>query len=922
MENMFCTQEGGEDSMKRFSKQLGRFFATMLVAESVLQFVGPISAHAEGDIPVDADHFPDAGFRTVISQVYDSDHNGYLDDRERGVYNVKCEENKNVKSMDGIEYFPEVRGVWCKDCDIDHLDLSQNPKVVGVWCSGNPRLTSLSFDNNPDLEWVYCHDCDIRSLDVSHNPKIAYLEVNTNGHLGEGQGGSGLHVENCPNLEHLTCGNCNLGSLDLTHCPRLTHLDAFGNGFQTLDLTHNTKLQRIDIWKNDDLGNMDFSIFPDLTFLNCGYNGMTELDVTHNPNLMMLVCNGNQELRSLDLTHNDRLAWLRCMNTSVSSLDLSNCPQLYFCQVAQNPNMGTLDISNNTRLIKIMRDGHQDYSERDSLNNPDVLINYGGSTDYMDDRRFWFGYDDNSNYSCTIVGGNNAVTNGDPDYYDCYINTNDVASGDLVTRGEAIQTLYELAGRPSYNGGGRFTDVDGEFYEAAAKWGADHNIALGYPNIYSDTFAGDKPISKQDLAVMVHSYALAFDKYSAYDYGRSDHWEDSLDIDFYAWGAFTYAIQWQIVQSYGDNVYPHGRMTTAEFETGLQNFCDKIEIAKTVSVCTSGGSGTLEASDINNNRHRTNHSPLMSQMDVLTVDPNGTSGQSTNSGSVNTTNTNSDPQRNAEEAVNNVENIPDTGFVQNENVATVTQVATVEDDVRGKFAKTAEDLIRNNDDVSGIDRIYMADVTLSGNDGSRVNANLGSENAGKTAYAYRYNGNEWELNGVIEINNEGYAEDDFDGFSHIAFVVIREKSSGSSSGHEEKPAHVHKFAWVVTEQPSNDRLGLELYRCEACGKVLDERNIDNQANLFKEIRMKVNNAPENATVSFEMGGYISLNKILMETLEKRSDVTVNFKFTYKGKKYDMTIPAGFQWGMTLNDSGWAGFMYIGSFPEVTLTEVQ
>ncbi len=584
--------------MKR--KLLAKFLTAALVVETVLQGWGAFPVHAAGEIPIDSAHFPDAEFRKIMNQRYDTNHDGYLDERERGVYNVVCEGNKNVKSMEGIEYFPDVRGIWCKDCDLASLDLSQNKEVTGVWCSGNPRIKSLSFRDNPNLEWLYCHDCDLRSLDVTQNDKLAYLEVNTNEYLGT------LDVTNNPNLEHLTCGTCGLARLDLSNNPILTHLDAFQNKFTSLDLSHNTQLKRLDIWNNRELGNIDVSIFPDLEFYNCAYNGVTELDVTHNESLMMLICSGNPDLKKLDLTHNHRLAWLRCMSTGISSLNLSQCPQLYFCQVCHNPGLTSLDISNNTRLIKIVQDGEIDYSEYDGMNY-DWVINYGGSTDYMDDLRYWFIVDD---AWCNVTGvPSQPVGNGDPNYYDCFINTNDGASGDIVTRGEAIQTLYELAGRPGYNGSGasRFNDLDGEFYKAAAIWGAEENIALGYPNVYSDTFAGDKPISKQDLALMVHRYALAYGYDSAYDYGRTDHFKDSLDIDFYAWGAFTYAIQWEIIPTKGDYVYPHGRATATEFQTGLKNFMDHVGISRSVSVCTSGGNGNLTAQD-KNTRHYTNHS--------------------------------------------------------------------------------------------------------------------------------------------------------------------------------------------------------------------------------------------------------------------------------------------------------------------------
>ena len=145
--------------------------------------------------------------------------------------------------------------------------------------------------------------------------------------------------------------------------------------------------------------------------------------------------------------------------------------------------------------------------------------------------------------------------------------------------------------------------------------------------------------------------------------------------------------------------------------------------------------------------------------------------------------------------------------------------------------------------------------------------------------------------------------------------------SGGSSNYE-KPAHTHKYAWVTTVLPTVNRLGEEEYRCEGCGRVLDSRPIDYTANILKDIRNTVTNAPLNGAVTVETGGYISLDRVTAEALQNRNDVTVSFAFEYQKQRYEMTVPAGFDWVSTLNEAGWTGFLYIGSFPGVVVTPVQ
>jgi hypothetical protein len=65
---------------------------------------------------------------------------------------------------------------------------------------------------------------------------------------------------------------------------------------------------------------------------------------------------------------------------------------------------------------------------------------------------------------------------------------------------------------------------------------------------------------------MAHRFAGYLGFGTAFDYGRTDWYEDFFDIDFYAWGPFTWAMQWEVLHPSQDEThcYPRGTMTTAE----------------------------------------------------------------------------------------------------------------------------------------------------------------------------------------------------------------------------------------------------------------------------------------------------------------------------------------------------------------------
>lgn len=537
-------------------KRLSRLLATAVISAVSIQCIGGINVFAASGVAINSKNFPDDNFRAVVADKYDRDGNGYLSDYEISTtMNVVCE-GMGIKSLKGIEYFTDIQGLWCADNELSDWDLSNNKDLRGIWCSGN-NFTSLDFTDNPELVWVYCFDCKLTSLNVSNNPNMAYIECNTNP-LEK------LDVTNNDKLEHLMCGSCGLTELDLSGNPILCHLDAFNNKLESLDFSNNPKLKRLDIWENQSLGNVDVSMLSELQYFNCSYNNVTKIDVSNNHELQKLSCAYNS-ISKLDLSNNPKLAYLDCACNRIGSLDISNNPQLYFLQAFTN-DFTKLNIGSNSRLIKTFNDGYYQ-DEYDVCDGHSWSIQYGVNPipELGNELLYFLCVDDTVKV--------NATPSGASDTYDSYIDTDDGLSGsdDLITRGMAIETLYKLAGSPSVKGlKTRFTDIpSGASYEAAVKWGEDELICLGYPNVCSDTFCPDEYITREDLALMLHRYASYSGYKTAFDYGRTDFFDDYFDIDYYCWGAFTWSIQWEYLEPAGSMLYPHGRVTRSDYENAI-----------------------------------------------------------------------------------------------------------------------------------------------------------------------------------------------------------------------------------------------------------------------------------------------------------------------------------------------------------------
>ncbi len=214
----------------------------MPVTVDVINFDEPGVAQL---IPIDAEHFPDAGFRTGISNQFDANGNGWLSQAEIDnavEFRFNAEYTQHIYSLRGIEHFPNLRVLDLRDgwgYSMDSLDLSQNLLLEEVNCS-NVGLVFLDISQNAALKDLSCSNNNLTSLDLSGNPV----------------------------LEFLNCSNNDLISLDLSKNPALQELGCDGNSILCLDLSENQALRYVWVSSRvnvDENNQIDLAKWPDFS---------------------------------------------------------------------------------------------------------------------------------------------------------------------------------------------------------------------------------------------------------------------------------------------------------------------------------------------------------------------------------------------------------------------------------------------------------------------------------------------------------------------------------------------------------------------------------------------------------------------------------------------------------------------------------
>ena len=234
--------------MKHLKKTL-----CLLLAVMMLLALG-VPAMAAGEIPVDAEHFPDQALRTYVTDY--------------------CDTNKDNKLSAA-----ECEAVQC--IDLFEMKITKVADMTGI-----EHFTNLH-------ELIACNN-QIATLDLSGMTKLEKLDVSGCGKL------QSLKLAGCSALTQLDASSCALTTLDLTGCSALKTVACSYNALTALDVSAAEKLTTLECSANR-LTALDLSGHKELKVLTCSLNALTKLDLTGCAALESLDCSDNA-LAALDLS--------------------------------------------------------------------------------------------------------------------------------------------------------------------------------------------------------------------------------------------------------------------------------------------------------------------------------------------------------------------------------------------------------------------------------------------------------------------------------------------------------------------------------------------------------------------------------------------------------------------------------------------
>ena len=437
---------------------------------------GAVTLYAVWDrtVEINATNFPDANFRRMVNQ-YDQNSDGKLVQSEMNrITSINCASQK-IKSLKGIEYFPELQYLWCQDNELTELDVSSNPELIRLNCGSSTndgtilgnKLTSLDVSENTKLQYLYCQHNQLEKLDVSRNLDLVQINC-ANNQI------STLDVSKNTKLQILYCGSNSLSKLDVSKNTELITLECYVNQLTTLDISKNTKLQYLHCM-NNKLKMLDVSRNTSLRTLGCTYNQLNQLDLRNNTLLEGMYCHHNQ-IGNLDLTKNTRLNWISCYANKITSLDLRNCGQLV--NIVRN---GTRNVYQNT-IVEYTLGGNDNFVTFDQnvIIQPTIFSDVGDPTAYYHDPVYWA-------VDKGITSGTSPTT---------------FSPTRTCTRGQIVTFLWKAMGSPepaSLNN--PFTDVSsGDYFFKPVLWAKEKGITSGTS---ATTFSPGNPCTRGQIVTFL-----------------------------------------------------------------------------------------------------------------------------------------------------------------------------------------------------------------------------------------------------------------------------------------------------------------------------------------------------------------------------------------------------------------------------------
>lgn len=235
--------------------------------------------------------------------------------------------SSNISSLQGIEYFTNMRNLDVAYNNLTKLDVSMLSKLNTLAIGSNGSLTELNVVGLSKLE----------SISGSGNSNYTLKSINLSGLTAL----KSLSLSSYYGLENIVNGQeaKKLQDLNLNYCGNL----------QEFNFVNMDSLKTVNVASCDNLKSIDLSGCRKLETLTAytysNNSTLTDVNLSDCESLSSVSISNRTNLSNLRLTNCKKLGSLDCSNCNLKQLNLSDCSQIYSLYCHTNK-LTSLDITN------------------------------------------------------------------------------------------------------------------------------------------------------------------------------------------------------------------------------------------------------------------------------------------------------------------------------------------------------------------------------------------------------------------------------------------------------------------------------------------------------------------------------------------------------------------------------------------------
>ncbi len=271
---------------------------------------------------------PDAVFlQKLIDAGVDTNGDGLIQHEEAlsrihlGVSsNLWDDDEDKIQSLEGIQYFTNLKTFSCKGNKITHLDVRALDQLEVLHCYYN-ELTTLLVDGLSELQTLWAFNNQLSEVNLTGLTSLWFLFISNN-ELTQ------LDFSTNTSLEALWGDNNQLESIDFTHNPLMTDIGVSNNMLTSIEVGHLNELINLGCI-NNQITSIDVASLENLYALHIDNNLITEIDGSSSPNFTKLHCSNNPNLTYINMK-NGAISYTYPDDMPYWSFVFENLPSLSF----------------------------------------------------------------------------------------------------------------------------------------------------------------------------------------------------------------------------------------------------------------------------------------------------------------------------------------------------------------------------------------------------------------------------------------------------------------------------------------------------------------------------------------------------------------------------------------------------------------